>query len=110
MAAHASQSTVVALFLLTLLLPIHELRGQRRFSQDGSLRAFPGKITLMVSTANEITANEMADEAGVPRKTFRRALRKAALPWHVPGTRWTVLRDGNQHADMKAVLNRLRST
>ena len=64
----------------------------------------------MVSTANEITATEMAKEAGITRKTFRRALQKAALPWHVPGTRWTVLRDGKQHEDMKSVLNRLRST
>jgi hypothetical protein len=64
----------------------------------------------MVSPANEITATEMAREASIPRKTFRRALGKAAFPWHVPGTRWTVLRDGKQHRDMKAVLNRLRST
>lgn len=64
----------------------------------------------MIAAANEVTANEMADEAGIPRITFRRALRKAAFPWHVRSTRWTVLRDSKQHADMKRVLNRLRST
>jgi hypothetical protein len=64
----------------------------------------------MVAPANEVTANEMADEAGIPRITLRRALRKAAFPWHVRSTRWTVLRDSKQHADMKLVLNRLRST
>jgi hypothetical protein len=64
----------------------------------------------MVAAANEVTANEVADEAGIPRITFRRALRKAAFPWHVRSTRWTVLRDSKQHTDMKGVLNRLRST
>jgi hypothetical protein len=64
----------------------------------------------MASTANEITATEMAKDAGIPRKTFRRALGKAAFAWHVSGTHWTVLREGKQHRDMKAVLNRLRST
>lgn len=62
------------------------------------------------SASNEIAANEMADEAGVNRKTFRQALREAKLPWYVRYARWRVLRDSKQHEDMKRVLNRLRST
>jgi hypothetical protein len=62
------------------------------------------------SISNEITANEMADQAGVNRKTFRQALREAKLPWYIRYARWTVPRDGKKHADMKRVLNRLRST
>lgn len=61
------------------------------------------------STSNEITANEMADEADISRKRFRRALREARLPWYVRYARWTVPRDSKKHADMKGVLNRLRS-
>ncbi len=61
------------------------------------------------STSNEITANEMADEAGINQKPFRRALREEKLPWYVRYARWTAPRDSKKHADMKRVLNRLRS-
>jgi hypothetical protein len=55
--------------------------------------------------ANEIvTANRMADAAGVDQVTFRKALRRESLSWHRPGTRWEADKDSPEHDDMRRVL------
>lgn len=54
-----------------------------------------------------ITAVEMARSAGIDPKTFRRALRAEAFPWHGHNERWTVPVGSPQHNDMLRVLRSL---
>ena len=56
---------------------------------------------------NMISAVEMAKEAGIDPKRFRKALRDEALPWHVPNERWLVRRSSPEHDDMVRVLKQL---
>jgi hypothetical protein len=56
----------------------------------------------------EITAIEMAREAGVSEKALRAALRKAAFPWHAHNDRWNVIKGSPQHAAMQRVLDTMR--
>jgi hypothetical protein len=51
-----------------------------------------------------ITANDMADAAGVNPKTFRQALRAANLSWHSHFSRWEAEVDSPEHEDMRRVL------
>jgi hypothetical protein len=52
-------------------------------------------------------AVDMARDAGVDSKKFRAALRHEQLPWHHRNERWTVPHGGQQHDDMRRVLERL---
>ena len=53
------------------------------------------------------TAIEMANQAGIDPKIFRRALRGEKFPWHTPNERWTVELDSEQHRAMQRVLRKL---
>jgi len=53
------------------------------------------------------TAEEMAEQAGVDPRVFRRALRDANFPWHVQWERWTVEVGSEQHQAMEHVLQTL---
>ena len=55
----------------------------------------------------EVTAVEMARDAGIGIRRFRRALRKAKLDWHVHETNWTVAEGSPEHEDMIRVLRTL---
>ena len=55
-----------------------------------------------------ITATELAAQHGVDAETFRRALQRANLEWHVDGESWTVGKDSPQHMDMLEVLKELQ--
>lgn len=61
------------------------------------------------STINEITAIQMATQAGINPKAFRQALRKADLSWYVRYGRWKAPRDSPKHAEMQRILEGLRS-
>ncbi|MEQ8246196.1 MAG: hypothetical protein RID42_00800 [Alphaproteobacteria bacterium] len=61
----------------------------------------------MTKSGNEISAIDMARQANVEPKSFRRALRAEGLTWHRHAERWTVDRGGPEHRDMTRVLNRL---
>lgn len=54
---------------------------------------------------NQITAVEMAKNAGVSAKLFRRALRAENFGWHHYYARWTVARDGREFQQMRMVLS-----
>jgi len=55
-----------------------------------------------------ISAIEMAKQAQIDPKLFRKALRKAKLAWHDhPYKRWTVPLGSSEHSDMGRVLNAL---
>ncbi len=62
----------------------------------------------MFSSRN-VTAVDMAKEAGISPKRFRQALRKANLPWHSYYERWEVPEGSPEHEDMKRVLERLKN-
>jgi hypothetical protein len=53
------------------------------------------------------TAIEMARQAGVDPKIFRRELRKQNFRWHIPNERWIVDIGSERHDAMKAVLRKL---
>jgi hypothetical protein len=59
------------------------------------------------STRDEVTAVELAREAGIDPKTFRAALRRERFPWHRHNASWTALRGSPQHENMLRVLSRL---
>jgi hypothetical protein len=54
-----------------------------------------------------VRAVDMASEAGVDPRKFRAALRSEQFPWHHHNERWTVPQGGQQHDDMRSVLERL---
>ena len=56
----------------------------------------------------QVTAAEMAREAGISPNVFRAALRAAELPWHGLNEPWTAVRDSAEHRDMIRVLEELR--
>ena len=58
----------------------------------------------MTAESKFITAIDMARDAGIDPKDFRRELRAAGLAWHQHSARWTVERGSNQHAEMLQVL------
>jgi hypothetical protein len=51
-----------------------------------------------------ITADEMADEADIDRKHFRRALRNQGFSWHTHGGSWEVEVGSPEHQSMLEVL------
>lgn len=53
------------------------------------------------------TAEEMAKQAGVSPKTFRRALRKEKFAWHAHYDRWTVTVGGIEYTAMQRALGKL---
>ena len=53
------------------------------------------------------TAEEMAQQAGVDPRVFRRALRDKNFPWHVHWERWTVEVGSERHQAMEHVLRTL---
>lgn len=56
----------------------------------------------------QVTAAEMAREAGITPKRFRDALRKETLPWHDHSyMRWTVTNGSCEHTDMRRILSNL---
>jgi hypothetical protein len=55
-----------------------------------------------------VTANRMADEVDVKRKTYRQALRRQNFPWHVRYSKWKVREGSSEHDDMRRVLATLR--
>lgn len=56
------------------------------------------------SQAASVEADEMADAAGVNRKTFRQALRNRGFAWHTHGERWVVEVGSPEHQNMLDVL------
>src|SRR5438067_6527542 len=58
---------------------------------------------------DEVTAIQMAKEAGIRPKAFRHALDREKLSWHTHSAPWIVRRNSQQHDDMRRVLNRLIS-
>lgn len=59
--------------------------------------------------AEQTDAICMALSVDVDPKTFRRALRRAKLQWHVPNARWIVAVGSPEHGDMDRVLTDLRN-
>lgn len=51
-----------------------------------------------------VTAAEMAREAGIEPKHFRKHLRRAGLAWHKDDRPWRGPRGGAEHEDLKRVL------
>jgi hypothetical protein len=49
-----------------------------------------------------VTANQIADAAGLNRKSYRAALRKA-IHWHIHQARWEVIEGSSEHKDMLVV-------
>lgn len=58
--------------------------------------------------AEKTTAVAMAKKCGVDPKTFRAALRRANLSWHIPGHRWIVNVGSGEYWDMETVLRGLK--
>ena len=55
-----------------------------------------------------IDAIEMARQARIDPKLYRKALRAANLAWHdQPYKRWTVTLGSSEHSDMQRILNAL---
>lgn len=54
------------------------------------------------------TAEQMAKQAGVNPRVFRKALREERFPWHFEWERWTVEIGSEQHRAMENVLMKVR--
>jgi hypothetical protein len=59
-------------------------------------------------TARQITAKEMAKNAGIKPQQLRNALRKARLLWHNHYDRWTVAYGGKEYQDIARVARDLK--
>ena len=53
------------------------------------------------------SAVDMAKQAGIDPKSFRKALRDERLSWHNHNDRWTVEIGSEQHMVMERVLRKL---
>jgi hypothetical protein len=59
----------------------------------------------MAKLSDLVTAEEMANEAGISAKRFRAALRQDKdIKWHERFSRWIVPLPSNEHNDMLRVL------
>ena len=61
----------------------------------------------MRRSKREITAVEIARDAGIDPKRFRQALRRENLAWHHYYAKWTVAEGSPKHKDMIRVLRTL---
>ena len=73
-----------------------------------AIQRYEPAIATDPSQAASVEADEMADAAGVNRKTFRQALRNRSFAWHTHGERWVVEVGSSEHQDMLDVLETLK--